>query len=78
MLGAQEKEPLGVPRLGKEGFPEWVVFELGCEDELCRQGKLPAHSRQREARKLKRCQGELKLYITQECQNRRCLVMKTR
>lgn len=45
-------------RLGKEGFPEWVVFELGCEDELlCRQGKLPGRSRQREARKLKRWRG---------------------
>lgn len=38
MLGAWEKEPLAVPRQGREGFPEQVVFELEREDEsLCRQ-----------------------------------------
>lgn len=38
--GAQEKEPLAVPRPGREGFPEEVVFGLECEDQhLCRAEK---------------------------------------
>lgn len=51
MLGAWEKEPLAVPRQGREGFPEQVVFELEREYEsLCRQGgKSPGSCSQREA-----------------------------
>lgn len=59
MLGAREKEPLAVPRQGREGFPEQVVFELEREDgkslqtrreHLCRQGgKSPGSCSQREA-----------------------------
>ena len=72
MLGTQEKEPIAVPRQGREAFPEQVVFELEREDEsLCRQeenifadkeGGLAGRGR---PRSLKRWQEELEAAYNQ-------------